>query len=220
MEKLGFTRDDLALFGMQALEERDRLLKEKLRPRLEDIAYRFASPLSRLTGHSLAAVVHTPVVGREPCQAAALFLPSGSDGENSPHFAFGISRGGVHVRLAVRNGAPDREAVAKRLAKGAAALAKEFSGTELRRYDVWDGRGIPAPSDAGKSPFWKDVAEHFARQNGQLDLGLGWPEARAVLLSYEDLLPAFRSLIPLYRRLTASDERAETKPGRRSAGAP
>jgi uncharacterized protein YktB (UPF0637 family) len=220
MEKLGFTRDDLALFGMQSIDDRDRILNERIRPRLEEIAYRFTSPLSRLTGQALAAVVQAPCTGRGPSQAAALFVLEGADGLSAPHFRFGLSRGGIYIRLVFGNETPGRDSAAKALSKGTTAIAREFSGAELRRFDEWDGRGIPVASDAGKPPFWKDVAEHFARPAGALDVGIGWPEARAVLLSYEDLLPAFRTLLPLYRKLMAVESRAETKTGRRMPGAP
>ena len=133
---------------------------------------------------------------------------------------FCLTRGGVHARLAVANSVSNRATLAKQLTKAASAVAKELSGTEIRRYDEWDGRGIPAPGDTGKAAFWKEVAEHLGRERGQLDVGIGWPEARAVLLSYEDLLPAFRALLPLYRRLSASDLVVATKTGRRSPGAP
>lgn len=199
MEKLGLTRDDLAAFGADSATERARRVDERLRSPLAVIAGRFLAPLSKLAGQPFAATVTLPEPTATRPEAAIVFRPL--EGPGGPHFTLSITRGGVHVRLVVEREAPGRDRLAKALSRAAAALAKDYGDTELRCYDVWDGRGLPAPDAAGRAPFWKEVAARLGRDEGALDVGVGWPEARAVLLAYEDLLPAFRALSPLYRRL-------------------
>jgi len=204
MEKLGFTRDDMAVFGVESTETRQKILRDRLRPRLESIAYRFTPPLSRLAGEPLAAVITLPEEAGPHAEATAAFVRVGGDVASVPYFSFVITRGGVHARLIIERQMDGRDQVARRLSKAATALAREFGDVELRCYDDWNGLGIPAPSSAAKAPFWRDVAVRLAKQAGRLDVGLGWPEARAVLLAYEDLLPAYRTLVPLYRWLQAA----------------
>ncbi len=200
MEKIGLTRDDLATFGIESAPAREQAIALRLKPRLEAMALRFAAPLSKFAGRPLSAALELPQGGLAGA-AGVLFFTSGEPACSSPQFRFALSRGGAHARLVIEREAPGRQALAKKLAKSATALARELSGTDLRSYDGWDGRGLPAPASANEAPFWREVAERLGREAGRLDLGVGWPEARAVLLSYEDLLPAWRSLVPLYKRL-------------------
>ena len=199
MERIGFTRDDMATFGVESPDDRLKLFNDRLRPRLEGVAFRFATPLSRLAGQPFSAAITLPDSVAPRAQVAATFILTGKDQRAGPYFAFGVNRGGVHARLIIERETMDRERFAKRLNKSAVALAKELAGSDLRCYDDWTGRGLPAPGMPEKAAFWRDVAGRLAREAGSLDIGMGWPEARAVLLSYEDLLPAYRSLLPVYR---------------------
>lgn len=210
MESLGFTREDMAVFGTESVEKRHQGARERLRPRLETIAYRFAPPLSRLAGEQLSVVIALPEEGTRQAEATASFVKTGGAVDSVPYFSLVVTRGGVHARLIIERAVLGREEIARRLTKAATSLGKEVGDLELRCYDDWDGSGIPAPNSAAKAPFWKDVASRLARQAGRLDLGLGWPEARAVLLSYEDLLPAYRRLVPIYRCV----HQGEKNPGR------
>lgn len=215
MEKLGFTREDLAVFGIDSIEKRETVLREQLRPRLEGIAYRFAPALSRLAGAHLSAVIQMEHEAGPQARAVASFIRTGGDRISDPYFSFVVTRGGVHARLVVERQFVDRTAVAVKLAKAATALAKDFRDVDLRCYDDWDGYGIPALTSASKAPFWKEVAERLGKSTGSLDIGAGWPEARAVLLSHEDLLPTYRTLIPLYRRIHENRVRGEAPDERR-----
>jgi uncharacterized protein YktB (UPF0637 family) len=202
MERLGFTRDDLAVFGVESREVREQTLNGRLRPRLEEIAYRFASPLSRLAGKPLVAVITLPQEASQRAQATASFVPEGGDATSTPYFTFVLTRGGVHARLIIERQHVGRELLAKRLTKAATTLARELGDADLRCYDEWDGRGVPSPSVEKRAPFWRQLAARLVGEPGKLDIGLGWPEARAVLLSYEDLLPAYRNLVPLYKHVS------------------
>jgi uncharacterized protein YktB (UPF0637 family) len=201
MEKLGFTREDLAVFGIDSIEKREAVVREHLRPRLEAIAYRFAPALSRLAGVELSAVIQVEHEAGPRARAIASFIRTGGDRISEPYFSFVVTRGGVHARLVVERQFVNRAAIAARLSRAATAIAKEFRDVDLRCYDDWDGYGIPALTSASKAPFWKEVAERLGKASGSLDIGAGWPEARAVLLSHEDLLPTYRTLLPLYRRI-------------------
>lgn len=194
MERLGFTRDDLAIFGIEEDGTREEQLRERMAPRLDTIAQRFSAPLSRLVGRS-----HAPSVILGPPSASVFFLPVEGSPADGPRFAIAVTRGGVHVRVLLER-CDGREALARRLSKSAVALSRELGDKDLRCYDDWDGRGIPPPAPSREPAFWREVSARLARAGG-LDIGVGWPEARAVLLSFEDLLPACRSLLPLYKRL-------------------
>ncbi len=201
MEKLGFVRSDLAVFGAEPAEARHTMAREVLRPRLEAIAYRFAPPLSRLVGKSLSAVITLPDDDSPRLEATASFVETGGGVSSVPCLSLVVTRGGVHARLMIERDVPGRDVLAKRLTKASAALAKEYGDVDLRCYDDWNGLGIPEPASAARAPFWREVAARLGRDAGRLDVGLGWPESRAVLLAYEDLLPAYRRLQPLYRRV-------------------
>lgn len=201
MERIGLTRDDLAIFGMASAPARARAAEERLRPRLEQVALRCAAPLSRLVGQPVSAAVDVPAEGAPGPATVTFFVAVEALAPPGPQFRFVISRGGVHARVSLSCQSPGRDALARKFARGATALARELAGNDVRCYDTWDGSGLPAPGTSDKAPFWREVAERLGRATGRLDVGMAWPEARAVLLSYEDLLPAFRTLSPVYRRL-------------------
>lgn len=197
MEKLGFTRDDLALFGIEEDDARNERVREELGPRLDAIANRVAAPLSKLAGHRLSATVEVRDAPRPGCEVSIVFASE----SGRPVLTLGLSRGGMHARLVIERDTPNREEAAKKLRRAATSLAKQLDGIELRRYDDWDHRVLPTPTAHDGASFWRELAERLARDSGKLDVGVGWPEAKAVGLVYEDLLPAFRRLMPLYKVL-------------------
>src|SRR4051812_9012164 len=101
MERLGFTREDMAVFGSSSAEKRLQGANDRLRPRLEAIAYRFASPLSHLAGEQLSAVITLPDEGARREEATASFVKGGGAVDSVPYFSLVVTRGGVHARLII-----------------------------------------------------------------------------------------------------------------------
>lgn len=199
MERIGFTREDLATFGIEEDELRVERVRDRVAPLLETVASRVSPALSRLCGVPLDQSIVLHDQPDKVDEAEIVFSPGGSTPR--PAFAISVSRGGIHARLVIQADTPGRDEAAKKLKRAAATLARELSGADLRSYSDWDRRGIPAPAALEGAPFWREAAQRLARDSGGLDIGIAWPEAKAVVLTYEDLLPAFRRLMPLYRAL-------------------
>lgn len=204
--RLGFTRNDLALFGIEEDLDRKQRVREEFEPRLQVIAEKVLAPLSRIVGQKLSLDFSEGKQSSRPGGEVSVVF-SGDSGK--PAFWLGLSRAGVHARLVVQGDAPGRKELAKKLSKAAVALSKELEGFEIRRYDDWDHRLLPRPNVSAGPRFWRELAEDLARDSGSLDVGVGWPESRATALSYADLIPAFRRLMPLFR--VVSEPKAKVK---------
>jgi uncharacterized protein YktB (UPF0637 family) len=199
MAIIGFTREDFEVFGIPTFPERMQAIKERVRPKLTTLGKDLQPALQKLANSEVFPHVakHARRTVHPPPETWVAFGPSGRGYKKYGYFGLVVSRGGLHTRIVVKDEAPDRQHMAKLLLDRAEALAKVFANQTVARYDRWNFHGLPELVKP-RPDFWQGVAETLAKKTGGLDVGLGWPEARAVKLTEKHVLEAFESLLPLY----------------------
>jgi uncharacterized protein YktB (UPF0637 family) len=199
MATIGFTREDFEVFGIPTFPERMQGIKERVRPKLTALGEDLQPALKKLARSDVFPHVakHARRTVNPPPETWVAFGPSARGYKKYGYFGLVVSRGGLHTRIVVKDEAPDRPQMAKVLMDRAAALAKVFAKQTVARYDRWDFAGIPEFTKPA-ADFWKEVAETLAKKTGGLDIGVGWPVARALKLTDKQLLEAFAALLPLY----------------------
>jgi uncharacterized protein YktB (UPF0637 family) len=206
LDRLGFSAEDFAVFGISGFASRMQAIRERLSPRLYAVGERLAPEVSRLCGRD-----HYPHVARHqrrsvspPPETWVALGPSMRGYKMFPHLLLTVSRGGLHARATVRNECDTRARLAALVSKQAGQLGRTLARVDVRRYDAWDPEAFPEACDAAEPEFWKAVAARLALKGGLLDVGVGWPASRAPGLTVGDVVPAFRALLPLYKRLLSA----------------
>ena len=199
MANIGFTREDFEVFGIPTFPERMQGIKERVRPKLTALGEDLQPALKRLAKSDVFPHVakHARRTVNPPPETWVAFGPSARGYKKYGYFGLVLSRGGLHARIVVKDEAPDRTQMAKVLLDRADVLAKVFAQQTVARYDRWEYTGFPALVKP-TADFWQSVAEALAKKTGGLDVGFGWPVARAVKLTDKQVLEAFESLLPLY----------------------
>jgi uncharacterized protein YktB (UPF0637 family) len=199
MATIGFTREDFEVFGIPTFPERMQGIKERVRPKLTALGEGLQPALNKLAKSAVFPHVarHARRTVNPPPETWVAFGPSARGYKKCGYFGLVVSRGGLHTRIVVKDEAPDRPQMAKVLIDRAAALAKVFAKQTVARYDRWDYVGLPELAKP-TADFWKGVADVLAKKTGGLDIGVGWPVARALKLTDKQVLEAFASLLPLY----------------------
>jgi uncharacterized protein YktB (UPF0637 family) len=174
-------------------------IKEHVRPKLIALGENLQPALKKLAKNDVFphVAIHARRTVNPPPETWVAFGPSARGYKKYGYFGLVVSRGGLHTRIVVKDEAPDRPQMAKLLLDRADALAKVFGKQTVARYDRWDYAGIPEFTKP-TADFWQKVAEALAKKTGGLDVGVGWPAARAVKLTNKQVLEAFAALLPLY----------------------
>jgi uncharacterized protein YktB (UPF0637 family) len=199
MANIGFTPVDFEVFRIPTFPERMQGIKERVRPKLIALGEELRPALEKLAKSDVFAHVamHARRTVNPPPETWVAFGPSARGYKKYGHFGLVVSRGGLHTRIVVKDEAPDRPQMAQLLLDRADALAAVFGQQTVARYDRWDYAGVPELSKP-TADFWRKVAEGLAKKTGGMDVGVGWPVARAVKLTDKRVLEAFAALLPLY----------------------
>jgi uncharacterized protein YktB (UPF0637 family) len=199
MALIKFTREDFEVFGIPTFPERMQAIKERVRPKLTALGGQLQPALNALVQNEVHPHIakHVRRTVNPPPETWVAFGPSARGYKKFGYFGVVVSRGGLHTRIVVKDEAENRPQMAMLLMDRASALAKVFAKQPLARYDRWDYTAMPELVKP-TADFWKNVAETLANKTGGLDVGLGWPAARAAKLSERQMLEAFASLLPLY----------------------
>lgn len=199
MANIGFTREDFAVFGIPTFPERMQGIKERVRPKLTALGDDLQPALKTLAKSDVFPHVaqHARRTVNPPPETWVAFGPSARGYKKYGYFGLVVSHGGLHTRIVVKDEAPDRPHMAKVLIDRADVLAKVFAEHTVARYDRWNYVGLPELTKP-TAEFWQGVAEVLTKKTGGLDVGVGWPVARAVKLTAKQVAEAFASLLPLY----------------------
>jgi uncharacterized protein YktB (UPF0637 family) len=199
MANIGFTRADFEVFDIPTFPERMQGIKEHVRPKLIALGKDLQPALTTLAGNDVFphVALHARRTVNPPPETWVAFGPSARGYKKYGYFGLVVSRGGLHARIVVKDEAPERPQMAKLLVDRADVLARVFAKHSMARYDRWDYAGIPEVAKP-TADFWQQVAEGLRKKTGGLDVGLGWPAARALKLTDKQVLQAFATLLPLY----------------------
>ncbi len=201
---LGFSRGDFAVFSIAGFSARMQKIYQLVTPRLNRLGLELAPELTRRLRVELFPhdAQHRARTSGPPGETWIAWGPSPTGYKRDGYLALFISGVGVHVRLAVKSQAAQREAMARRLATGSSELEKAFRGTKIRRYENWNFQELPAAAPAGRD-FFLNLADALARQTGGIDVGFGWSTRDALRLDRAEVIDAFGELEPLYRVIRA-----------------
>jgi uncharacterized protein YktB (UPF0637 family) len=197
----GFALEDFEVFALEGFEPRMEALRGRLRPRLVLLAEALAPRLSDVADHALYPHVaaHLRRSVNPPPETWAAFGPDPRRYKALAHFAVGIDRDGLWLRLVLKDEAlSDRQALARRL-KGA---RRAYLGVLPPDMSVHTAAGVrsvrTSASDAEiarlgrKNEAQWAVGRDVARTDPAVESGAG-VEALA--------LDAFAAVLPLWRRL-------------------
>src|SRR5262249_30268826 len=136
-----------------------------------------------------------------PPETWVAFGPSPRGYKQFCHYAFVVSRGGVHARLTVKSEPRDRAAQAERRRSAARDRARGTRQVPLRSYEQWDYQDLPEII-ANDESFWKECGNRLALKTGQFDVGIGFVGQKLSALTEAEIVHAFEQLTPIYRTLT------------------
>jgi len=206
MATLGFRQVDFEVFKVEGFSQRMQQIYALVRPKLVRLGDELAPELARKLHLEFFPHVarHARRTVNPPPETWAAFGPSAKGYKRYGYLALCISQTGLHARAVVKSEADRRPAIAHNLKARAVQLERDFTGTQLARYEKWDFHDLPQPEAAGRDLF-STLAEGLNKKTGALDIGFGWNLRESLRLDREELLDAFRELEPLYRLLrTAS----------------
>ncbi len=207
MATIQFVREHFACFAGRNAREIRQAVKANILPHLQRVSSELAPALSAMTGRNFQVLVTVRGRKDKPIQEAIVaFGAPDKDYSTVPHFIFGVSRAGVHARVALPVGAAaERTLFAAAIERDIASLARRFGSLSgLRSHagaagaGAWANGGLP-PEVVPNESFWASLVEPLRSCSGELDVGFGWPASRARALALIEILTAFERLAPLYR---------------------
>ena len=204
MEFKGFTEEDFDVFLIDGLEPRMDALKERIRPKLEELGRHFAPTLSAITGEEQFAHVakHARRTINPPKDSWVAFANNRRGYKMLPHFQIGLWNTHLFIWFAVIYEAPQKAEIAEKFIKKAAKIYKE-----IPKDFVWS-IDHTKPETIGHRQLSKDeLKKIFERlqtvKKAELLCGYTIDREQAVKLGYEDLIEqiddVFNKVAPLYK---------------------
>lgn len=201
--ELVWGKREFAIFTIEGFAERMSGIRSYIQPKLRALGERLQAHVGRLYGEPCYAHVakHMRRKVNPPPETWVAFSPSHRGYKQFCHYAFVVSRDGVHARLIVKSESPNRAAMAERLRKAARELARATKDVQLRSYEQWDFLGLPELIDNNEG-FWKDCASRLVLKTGGLDIGIGFDKKVPASLTEAEIVKAFEQLLPICKTLT------------------
>lgn len=202
----GFVAADFDVFALDGFEARMAALRGHLRPRLVVLADALAPPLSRLAGTTLYPHVaaHMRRSVNPPPETWAAFGPDPRRYKALAHYALGVDRDGLWLRLVLKDEAlSDRQALARRLAAApGSALGDLPADLEVRT--------AVAARPVRERPSEAEIARLGRANAAQWAVGRAVPRSDPALARRPGVealaVDALAALLPLWRRLPSWPE--------------
>jgi uncharacterized protein YktB (UPF0637 family) len=201
---LGFRQADFEVFEVQGFSARMEKLYAYVRPKLIRLGDELAPELARKLHLEFFPHVarHIRRTVNPPPETWVAFGPSPRGYKRYGYLALCISRAGLHVRAVVKSETDSRLAIARQLKTSSRKLVKDFEGTQIARYEIWDFARLPTPMRADAELF-DAMAATLSKKTGWIDLGFGWNVRDSLRLDRAEVIEAFHELEPLYRLFQA-----------------
>lgn len=202
----GFIAADFDVFALEGFEARMAALRGHLRPRLVVLADALAPRLSRLAGTTLYPHVaaHMRRSVNPPPETWAAFGPDPRRYKALAHYALGIDRDGLWLRLVLKDEAlADRQALARRLAQAPRSALADLPADMDIRTAVADHPVRERPSET-------EIARLGRASEAQWAVGRTVPRTDPALGSRHGIealaVEVLTALLPLWHRLPSWPE--------------
>ncbi|MEH6946817.1 DUF1054 domain-containing protein [Bacillus sp. JJ634] len=204
MNQVHFTANDFNTFTIDGLEERMDALKERIRPKLQDLGDYFAQQLSIMTGEEIFPHVakHARRTINPPKDTWVAFAANRRGYKMMPHFQIGLWETHLFVWFAVIYEAPNKAEFGKRLEENAELLKNIVPENFVWSIDHMKPDVIP---HTGLNT--EDLLSMFKRlqtvKKAEILCGIQIPREEAVQLTDKELIDTiqytFETLLPLYK---------------------
>lgn len=200
----GFTKDDFQVFEINGLEPRMDALKERIRPKLEELGQYFAPSLSALTGDEMFSHVakHARRTINPPKDTWVAFANNSRGYKMLPHFQIGLWNTHLFIWFAVIYEAPQKQEFAERLTKKLNKIYKEIPKDYVWSLDHTKAESIP--HNQLKKEDLRGVFERLGNvKKAELLCGFEIDKEQVLQLSADELLhkieEVFTNVAPLYK---------------------
>ncbi|USK61074.1 YktB family protein [Peribacillus asahii] len=204
MNQVHFTASDFNTFTIDGLEERMDALKERIRPKLQDLGDYFAQQLSIMTGEEIFPHVakHARRTINPPKDTWVAFAANRRGYKMMPHFQIGLWETHLFVWFAVIYEAPNKAEFGKRLEENAELLKNNIPENFVWSIDHMKPDVIPH-----NGLNTEDLLSMFKRlqtvKKAEILCGIQIPREEAVQLTDKELVDTiqctFETLLPLYK---------------------
>lgn len=204
MNQVHFTTNDFNTFTIDGLEERMDALKERIRPKLQDLGDYFAQQLSIMTGEEIFPHVakHARRTINPPKDTWVAFAANRRGYKMMPHFQIGLWETHLFVWFAVIYEAPNKAEFGKRLEENAELLKNNIPENFVWSIDHMKPDVIPH-----NGLNTEDLLSMFKRlqtvKKAEILCGIQIPREEAVQLTDKELVDTiqctFETLLPLYK---------------------
>lgn len=204
MNQVHFTASDFNTFTIDGLEERMDALKERIRPKLQDLGDYFAQQLSIMTGEEIFPHVakHARRTINPPKDTWVAFAANRRGYKMMPHFQIGLWETHLFVWFAVIYEAPNKAEFGKRLEENAELLKNSIPENFVWSIDHMKPDVIPH-----NGLNTEDLLSMFKRlqtvKKAEILCGIQIPREEAVQLTDKELVDTiqytFETLLPLYK---------------------
>ncbi|MFJ8256997.1 YktB family protein [Peribacillus asahii] len=204
MNQVHFTASDFNTFTINGLEERMDALKERIRPKLQDLGDYFAQQLSIMTGEEIFPHVakHARRTINPPKDTWVAFAANRRGYKMMPHFQIGLWETHLFVWFAVIYEAPNKAEFGKKLEENADLLKSIVPESFVWSIDHMKPDVIPH-----NGLNTEDLLSMFKRlqtvKKAEILCGIQIPREEAVLLTDKELIDTiqytFETLLPLYK---------------------
>lgn len=204
MNQVHFTTSDFNTFTIDGLEERMDALKERIRPKLQDLGDYFAQQLSIMTGEEIFPHVakHARRTINPPKDTWVAFAANRRGYKMMPHFQIGLWETHLFVWFAVIYEAPNKAEFGKKLEENADLLKSIVPESFVWSIDHMRPDVIPH-----NELNTEDLLSMFKRlqtvKKAEILCGIQIPREEAVQLTDKELIDTiqytFETLLPLYK---------------------
>ncbi|USK71505.1 YktB family protein [Peribacillus asahii] len=204
MNQVHFTASDFNTFTIDGLEERMDALKERIRPKLQDLGDYFAQQLSIMTGEEIFPHVakHARRTINPPKDTWVAFAANRRGYKMMPHFQIGLWETHLFVWFAVIYEAPNKAEFGKKLEENADLLKSIVPESFVWSIDHMRPDVIPH-----NELNTEDLLSMFKRlqtvKKAEILCGIQIPREEAVQLTDKELIDTiqytFETLLPLYK---------------------
>lgn len=203
MNPVHFTASDFNTFTIDGLEERMDALKERIRPKLQDLGDYFAQQLSIMTGEEIFPHVakHARRTINPPKDTWVAFAANRRGYKMMPHFQIGLWETHLFIWFAVIYEAPNKAEFGKKLEENADLLKSSVPENFVWSIDHMKPDVIPH-----NELNTEDLLSMFKRlqtvKKAEILCGIQIPREEAVQLTDKELIDTiqstFETLLPLY----------------------
>lgn len=204
MSFTGFTADDFDVFVVPGLENRMKVLIDRVRPKLETLGTEIAPYISALCGEEMFVHVakHARRTVNPPIDTWVAWAANKRGYKALPHFEVGMFESHLFIIFAIIYESPNKTVFARNLEKELSSIHAKLPKQYYWSTDHMNPDGTPH-MDMDKERFNTLINKLKQVKKAEVMCGLRIPREEAAKLSGNELVntiqETFETLMPLYR---------------------